>query len=299
MGYSRLALKARPKAYLSELGRRVARRQSSRILENRFLEGKLFPLFGSGRYSLVVRSAPHRIRDSDELPVPPRELWIGYAETTEHYLTAGRQDVDTMLETVERAGARRDELSTVLDFGCGAGHMLRFFPRRSDSELWGVDISRPHIAWCQEHLTPMNFATGTTAPHLPFSDGYFDFAYCSSVFTHISDLADAWLLELRRVTRDEGYIYLTICDKHSLELLRGPWRDVGGNMRPMLEALTDLEQQEAIRSKDFTYLSFGVDPNSFVFYDVDHLTDRWSQFVKVLSVVPEAHHFQTAVVLQV
>ena len=50
----------------------------------------------------------------------------------------------------------------------------------------------------------MNFATVTTAPHLPFADGYFDFAYCSSVFTHISDLADAWLLELRRIVRSGG-----------------------------------------------------------------------------------------------
>jgi SAM-dependent methyltransferase len=279
--------------------RRLARRLSFLIVENRFVEGKFFPVEGSGPNSMILRSAPPRTRDSDELPVPPRGLWIGYAETAEHYLGVGREDVDTMLEAVERAGTPRAELSTVLDFGCGAGRMLRFFPRRADSELWGVDISAGHIAWCQEHLTPMNFATTTTAPHLPFKDGYFDFAYCSSVFTHISDLADAWLLELRRVIRGGGHIYLTICDQHSLELLLGPWRNAGGNLRPLIDGLIELDQRESIRSKNFTYLSFGADPDSYVFYDVDHLTDRWSTLFKVRSVVPEAHHFQTAILLQV
>lgn len=277
----------------------LARRLGFLVVENRFLEGKFFPLSGTGPHSAVVRTAPPRARDSDELPVPPRELWIGYAETTEHYLTVGQRDVDTMVETVEGAGTGREELFTVLDFGCGSGRMARFFPRREDSELWGVDISAEHIAWCQEHLAPMNFATVTTAAHLPFADGYFDFAYCSSVFTHISDLADAWLLELRRITRPGGHIYLTVCDHHSLELLLGPWREAGGNLGPMMRALSDLERDEAIRSRKFTYLSFGIDPDSFVFYDIDHLTDRWSSVFKLKAVVAEAHDFQTAVLLQV
>src|SRR2546425_11546254 len=83
--------------------RGLARRLSFLIVENRFVEGKFFPLEGSGPNSMIVRSAPPRTRDSDELPVPPRGLWIGYAETAEHYLGVGRADGDTMLEAVEGA----------------------------------------------------------------------------------------------------------------------------------------------------------------------------------------------------
>jgi SAM-dependent methyltransferase len=294
-------MRARLRDLLSALARRLGflAGENSRVVANPFLGGKLFPLVRSGPHSAVVRYAPPETPDSNALPVPPPELWIGYAETTEHYLTVGQRDTDAMVETVEGAGVGREELSTVLDFGCGAGRMLRFFPRREDSELWGLDISSEHIAWCQEHLAPMNFATVTTAPHLPFADGYFDFAYCSSVFTHISDLADAWLLELRRIVRSGGHIYLTIHDHHSLELLLGPWRSAGGNLEPMLNALSDLEREESVRSQKFTYFSCGIDPNSFVFYDVDHLTDRWARLFKVKAVVPEAHDFQTAILLQV
>lgn len=273
--------------------------EDSQVIENPFLGGKLFPLRRSGPHSAVIRSAPPARPDPDALPVPPPELWIGYAEEAEHYLGVGRRDTDAMVHTVEGAGVGREELSTVLDFGCGAGRMLRFFPRGERSELWGVDISAEHIAWCQDNLTPMNFATVTTTPHLPFADGYFDFAYCSSVFTHISDLADAWLLELRRIVRRGGHIYLTICDHRSLDLLLGPWRRAGGNLGPMMNALSELEQEDPIRSRSFTYLSCGLDPNSYVFHDVDHLTARWARLFDVKAVVPEAHDFQTAVLLQV
>ena len=269
------------------------------VVGNPFLGGKLFPLPTRGPHAAVIRTAPRETADPDALPVPPPELWIGYAETTEHYLANGRRDVDAMLATVEGAGVGRDELSTVLDLGCGAGRMLRFFPRHEGSELWGVDISAEHATWCQDHLAPMNFATVTTAPHLPFADGTFDFVYCASVFSHISDLADAWVLELRRIVRSGGHVYLTICDHHSLDLLLGPWRSAEGNLGPMLTALTELEHEEAIRSRTFTYFSCGIDPNSYVFHDVDHLTRRWSRLFEVKAVVPEAHDFQTAILLRV
>jgi ubiquinone/menaquinone biosynthesis C-methylase UbiE len=294
-------LPARVRHRIRPLARRLGftAAENSQVVGNPFLGGKLFPQPGSGPHSAVVRYASSRTPDPDALPVPPPELWIGYAETAEHYLNVGQRDIDAMVNTVEGAGTGREELKTVLDFGCGAGRMLRSFPRREDSELWGVDISSEHVTWCQEHLTPMNFATVTTAPHLPFADGYFDFVYCTSVFTHISDLADAWLLELRRIVRSGGHIYLTIQDHHSLELIMGPWRSAGGNLGPMVSALSDLEQSESTRFRQFTYLSFGIDPNSYVFYDVEHLTERWARLFKVKAVVPEAHDFQTAILLQV
>jgi len=45
---------------------------------------------------------------------------------------------------------------------------------------------------------------------LPFEDSSFDLVYCGSVFTHVSDLADAWFLELRRILRKGGYAYINL-----------------------------------------------------------------------------------------
>ena len=90
-----------------------------------------------------------------------------------------------------------------------------------ECQIWASKIDARQSLWCQENLSPpFNFATVTTAPHLPFEDRYFDLIYCGSVFTHIDhDLADAWLLELKRIIRPGGRVYITVHDKHSADLI--------------------------------------------------------------------------------
>jgi ubiquinone/menaquinone biosynthesis C-methylase UbiE len=81
--------------------------------------------------------------------------------------------------------------------------------------------------WANRHLRPpFRFVTPTTLPHLPFADGYFQMIYAGSVFTHIADLADAWLLELRRVLAPGGRAYLTFHDSHTRTLLNTTYADV-------------------------------------------------------------------------
>jgi len=123
-----------------------------------------------------------------------------------------------MKQILDSSGFSIRDGSRVLDLGCASGRMIRWLVDFAEQcEIWGVDISAEHIIWCQEYLSPpFNFATVTTSPHLPFEDGYFDLIYCGSVFTHISDLADAWLLELKRIMRRDGRLYITVHDKHTV-----------------------------------------------------------------------------------
>src|SRR6185503_803779 len=191
------------------------------IIANRYIAGKLFPL-DTGSYHLLPKPSANRRQDSHvDLPVPPRDLWEGYGMTEQEYLASGRRHVTVMKEILEKAGAAPEDLYKVLDFGCAAGRLLRFYPYKpGSSELWGLDINAKYISWCQSHLSPpFLFATTTNLPHLPFEDNYFDLVYCGSVFTHITDLADAWFLELRRVLRKGGYAYITIQDKTSMQIL--------------------------------------------------------------------------------
>jgi hypothetical protein len=135
------------------------------------------------------------------LPIPPQELWEDYGIAAEYFLSSGKTDIDQMKEILCLSDFRIQDGNRILDLGCAAGRMIRWLYENADRcEIWGMDISARHIVWCQDHLSPpFNFATITTAPHLPFEDGYFNLVYCGSVFTHISDLADAWLLELKRI----------------------------------------------------------------------------------------------------
>jgi ubiquinone/menaquinone biosynthesis C-methylase UbiE len=175
---------------------------------------------------------------------------------------------------------------------------LRFYPRSPARELWGVDINANDISWCQQWLSPpLLFAVGSTSPHLPFADGYFDFVYCGSVFTHMTDLADAWLLEIKRVLSDGGHAYITIHDKHTVNVLMTEYR-----YRPDFRWLTgqlDSPDVLPVLATNYAYLAVGVEPLVQVFYDVDFLTRKWSQYGgKFLSVAEEAYSFQTALLWQ-
>jgi SAM-dependent methyltransferase len=267
-----------------------------RIISNPYITSKYFPLQADGQsYHVELKSAP-RDATSRDLPVPPKELWEGWGPDAETYLSSGRLDVEAMLGVVERAGTRRDELVRILDVGCAAGRMMRFLPfQPGRSEIWGVDIKARHIAWTQQHLSPpFSFALTTTMPHLPFEDNTFDLVYCGSVFTHMSELADAWFLEIRRVLRAGGYAYLTIHDKGTLDILFGRYRE-REDLNGLRGMLTDLDARTSVLSSDFAYFAIGTEPRTMVFYDRDYLVGKWSRYAEIVSVTPEAMDYQTAV----
>jgi ubiquinone/menaquinone biosynthesis C-methylase UbiE len=276
--------------------RKILPNLSSAVLHNPYVTGKIIPL---GRHRgpaiLLQEDAVTLAPPPDGLPVPPKELWENYGKTPEEYLATGRQDINTMIKILGAANVQISDLLRVLDVGCASGRMLRHFPRiQGQSEIWGVDVNAEYIMWCQKHLSPpMLFATTTTAPHLPFEDNYFDLIYCGSLFTHISDLADAWFLELRRVLRKGGYAFITIHDQRQIDAMRSQ-----GYSPKLRKDFDEFDKKFSVTSKRYAWFSFGADPYSQVFYDTDYLVRKWSQFSKVLSITKEAYWYQTALLVQ-
>jgi len=185
----------------------------------------------------------------------------------------------------------------VLDFGCASGRVIRWLDKTAmQCEVWGVDIDGGCIKWCQQNLSPpFHFATITKDPHLPYEDGYFKFIYALSVFTHIDDLAEAWLLELRRVTAPGGRLYITVHDEHTIDLImKDPMKYWW-----ISETLISFKNKTKISKGDYTM--FSVNPGSHqcnVFYDIDFLCQHWGKMLNVLSVTSEAYGYQTAILLE-
>jgi ubiquinone/menaquinone biosynthesis C-methylase UbiE len=249
-----------------------------------------FPYKKGAQNFVLPLAAPAAEVGEDGLAVPPQDLWIGYGKTKDEYLGSGKKDVETMLELLEKTDFALSSETRLLDFGCGAGRMLRNL--KNAGEAWGTDLSADHIYWCKQHLSPpFKFATTTSMPHLPFEDRYFDLIYCGSVFTHIDDLTEAWLLELRRILTVGGRIFLTIHDHHTMELLETDYKDsfLAGKMRA----------NEFYMNADraFQMLSIGRDTNSQVFYDREYFRKLLSQFFEVLTIVPEAYNYQTGIII--
>jgi ubiquinone/menaquinone biosynthesis C-methylase UbiE len=275
---------------------------SLRIKLDPSVSARYRPFAGGAEYwKIDPPSTPQELDQGDGLPIPPHHLWAGYCETPQEYAMSGRIHFARMQELLLEAGFRFTQQQRILDFGCAAGRMTRqLFTHAGDSEIWGVDQSGPHIVWCQQYLSPpINFLTSTTYPHLPFEDNYFDLILSGSVFTHIGDLEDAWLMELRRITKPHGFLYVTVADNHTLEILRtsppGHW--LHDSM--IRQQLLDFENQFDIKDQDFQlFVTKRAAGNSQVFHNQRYIQEHWGQYLKILSLIPEAYGYQTAVIMQ-
>lgn len=111
----------------------------------------------------------------------------------------------------------------VLDFGCGAGRTLRhFLAEARGAEVWGCDIDVESIRWLEQHLCPPLhvFANGPEPP-VQQPAGTFDLIWSVSVFTHLTDSWSRWLVELHRLLRPDGLLFLTFIGSGISETISG------------------------------------------------------------------------------
>jgi SAM-dependent methyltransferase len=111
----------------------------------------------------------------------------------------------------------------VLDFGVGCGRTMRFFYRHCrDFELHGCDVDSSSINHLREEVPFIKAVVSKNNPPLPYGEGFFDYVYCISVFTHFTQLAfREWIAELCRVLKAGGKLSLTLHGPHAFELVDG------------------------------------------------------------------------------
>ena len=264
-----------------------------------FIQPTILPYFVTffpykrSSYAYVVRKV-NRSQEFEfsRLPVPPEKLWLGYGKTAEEWLESGQRHVAVMRNLLAESDYHFGDGHRVLELGCAAGRMLRCLEDVSDRcEIWGTDISGEHIYWCKQQLNPpFHFFITTTAPHLPFGDGYFDLIFAGSVFTHIDDLADAWLLELRRLLKPGGRLYITIHDNETVRILR--------EQRELDLSRTLFCRSDFFKDNDYAMFTIGRFMRSQVFFDRDYLIRTLSPWFEICSIASEAYGFQTGYLLR-
>ena len=165
-------------------------------------------------------------------PLPPVDLANRVGQLVDAdgsfaaYEAVGRQIHDAVVAAVPAEWTWQNK--RVLDFGCGAGRTLRHFVgEAAEAEFWGCDIHAPSIDWVNANLNPpVRAFVNSALPPLPHPDQSFDLIYAFSVFTHISDAWSAWLLELRRLLANDGFLVASFLGAGLSEAIaREPWRE--------------------------------------------------------------------------
>jgi SAM-dependent methyltransferase len=153
--------------------------------------------------------------------VPPRHLaFVGGGD----FEQTGRQFLGYFKELGGlEPGAR------VLDVGCGIGRMAMPLTGYLDGGSYaGFDVGREMVRWCRRNITtrwpnfeftwasvyngkynPFGRESGTEF-RFPYEDASFDFAFATSLFTHLlRDEAQHYLAETARVLKPGGTCLLT------------------------------------------------------------------------------------------
>lgn len=105
------------------------------------------------------------------------------------------------------AGAR-----DILDWGCGAARVLRYFAADPAFRATGVDIDPFNIDWCRSTFGEIaEFQAIAPMDECPFAAGSFDVVYGISVFTHLNPESERfWLGELHRLLRPGGVAIMSV-----------------------------------------------------------------------------------------
>lgn len=149
----------------------------------------------------------------DGLPLPPPEamaLVMGNYAARPFY-ESGLLGAEGVRFVLERNDLAIERFGAILDFGCGCGRVIRHWHGLRGPRVHGSDYNPYLVAWCAGALPFARFTTNALAPPLADDASSFDLIYAKSVFTHLSEaMQDAWLAELKRVTKPGGFLVITL-----------------------------------------------------------------------------------------
>ncbi len=294
------ATRAHPERFREAIGTEEVRQLETRLMGATNLAGLYYPEDRSAGGYVLYGMAPDQaaLPLAERLPPTPLRHYYGFRDgryVDALYLQTGHNDVTAMRRILTEDGF--DTMGErVLEFGCSAGRMLRHMEAEAQAnEAWGVDLHSAAIHWAQAHLSPpFHFATTTSTPHLPFEDGYFGLIFAGSVWTHIGELDDAWLLEMRRILRPGGRLYLTISDETTLEEVARVKPDHASNGH-----VAELDAATGMLSRDWiAFVTRSTPWLQRAVYRRAPWVDRIARWMEPKVVRPKSYGWQTAVLLE-
>ncbi len=266
-------LKGSIRAASEAYAREVTPPTAELVTQVRELSGKVADLEAAvGQLEAVLR------HDGTVLP-PPKHMQIrvvgGYVSG---FIESGFSICDDLNGVLAVAGKSLADFERILDWGCGCGRTTRALKTlMPQKDIWGSDIDPEAIAWLQKAYSPKygQFRLAPHAPPLPFENGFFDFVFGISVFTHLpEDMQFGWLAEMQRITRPGGYLIMTTSGEQNYSNLP-----------------EDLRRK--VEEKGFFYLDGGYGQSISLpafyqntFHTLDYIRREWVKYFDILDTQP-------------
>jgi len=164
------------------------------------------------RMRLLGVTCIYLIAGDKRLPPPKLRYQVHRALDEESYSAVGQlvaKQLATLLESLNAVSASR----RLLDFGCGPGRVLIPLSQRLPQlEYYGCDTNDTAILWAKNNASQIGtFSVIQPGNETPYSTNYFDLIICNSVFTHLDEeMQDFLLVELYRLLKPDGLLFATV-----------------------------------------------------------------------------------------
>jgi SAM-dependent methyltransferase len=128
------------------------------------------------------------------------------------FLLDGLASLRGVLDGLQAAGKRHEELKRILDWGCGCGRLTAYLLAAfAGADVYGCDIDPEAVFWANLALAPGFFLPVQPEPPTPYPEGFFHLIVGCSVCTHLDRRNQAlWLAELARMLAPGGLALLSV-----------------------------------------------------------------------------------------
>lgn len=222
--------------------------------------------------------------DGAGVRIPPAWLiqaFTGSPDTIDH-IEGGTRSAEYYVELYNEFCGDYDDVSRVLDFGCGCGRVLSRMPAGGKVRYFGVDLHEAALQWLRETMPEGTFTAGTEVPPANVGVQDFDLIYSVSVLTHLNQEQEgAWLREWHRLLKPGGHVIATFRGEDWVE-------------HNTLEAQKKAIRQRWSEMDGFCYQRHryweGIFPEFYsgTYQTTDYVRSHWGKQFEILTMVPAA-----------